>query len=587
MGKEVRVFGVGKLRQPLEKRPLFEKAPASGVGTLGFVDGLAIAPDGRSLILASQDYQTIIVWDLATGQERSRLVGPQRVFSLSLSVDGKTLATGGAGGQVDLWDLGRGRLMHQFVGHQGRAFSVAFSSDGKLLASGGDDHICLWETGSWREIRQLKGHEGGVQNLMFAADSRILASAGMDQTARLWNVATGTEIRTHQNRQGGRIGPMALSPNGKLIAAGPGGVVVWDVTGGEELYRQDGPGGSLTRLEAVYALAFSPNSRTLALASPGAVRLCEAMTGKLQRRIDMADRNPYTAVFSADGRSLLTGGTDRLLRLWELATGKERRRFAGHQIDIHSVALSPDGRLLASASGSFRDHRDDSVRLWDAATGKELRRFTGHRNVVVSVAFAPDGKTLASASEDNTVLIWDTTGLIPEQASAPPRDLEALWNDLAEDAAKAYEAIWAFTAVPQQSVSFFRRHMQPAAPVDAKRLAQLIADLDSNRFEVRQQATGELRKLGEPAEPAMRDALAGQPTPEARRRLEQLTAELAGPVTAPDALRALRAIEVLERCATPEARRLLETLATGTPAARLTREAKASLERLSQRANTP
>jgi hypothetical protein len=119
--------------------------------------------------------------------------------------------------------------------------------------------------------------------------------------------------------------------------------------------------------------------------------------------------------------------------------------------------------------------------------------------------------------------------------------------------------------------------------VDEPRVARLIADLDSEQFAVRRRASEGLRELGEVAGPALREALAGRPTPEARRRLERLVTDLSAPVTSPERLRALRAVEALEKSGASEARQLLAKLAGGTPEARLTREARAALERLSKR----
>jgi hypothetical protein len=118
------------------------------------------------------------------------------------------------------------------------------------------------------------------------------------------------------------------------------------------------------------------------------------------------------------------------------------------------------------------------------------------------------------------------------------------------------------------------------ARVKEQRLNDLIADLDSDRFAVRQRASGELEQLGELAGPAMHRALAGEPSPEARRRLRRLVQKLGGPITSPEMLRLLRAVEVLEKVGTAEARKVLQALADGAPQATLTREAKAALLRL-------
>lgn len=129
--------------------------------------------------------------------------------------------------------------------------------------------------------------------------------------------------------------------------------------------------------------------------------------------------------------------------------------------------------------------------------------------------------------------------------------------------------------------------MRPAGAVDAKQLARLIADLGSSGFRERERAQDELERLDDKAEPTLRRALAQAPSLEVRRRLEKLLQRLEGPVIAPEQLRNLRAVEALERIATPAAQQLLGTLAQGDPEARLTRDANQSLSRLQRRSRFP
>src|SRR5207245_4988388 len=151
------------------------------------------------------------------------------------------------------------------------------------------------------------------------------------------------------------------------------------------------------------------------------------------------------------------------------------------------------------------------------------------------------------------------------------------------DAAKAFKSIWILAAAPEQAVPFLQQQLRPAAAPDRARVAQLVTDLDSNRFAVREKAAEELEKLGESAEPALRKVLQSDSSPEVRRRAGQLLAKLAGPVTSAQALRAIRGVMVLEQIGTPEAQEILKDLATGAAEARLTREAKAALDRLACR----
>src|SRR5262249_40268758 len=148
----------------------------------------------------------------------------------------------------------------------------------------------------------------------------------------------------------------------------------------------------------------------------------------------------------------------------------------------------------------------------------------------------------------------------------------------------AYRAMARLSAEPARGLALIRDRLKPASTLVAEQIGRRIADLDDDRFSVREKAVRELAALGDRAVPALRRLLAGRPSPEARRRAEQLLAKSNGLVTVPEVLRELRAVEVLERIATPDARRLLAGLAAGAADARLTEEAKASVERLDRRA---
>jgi HEAT repeat protein len=196
--------------------------------------------------------------------------------------------------------------------------------------------------------------------------------------------------------------------------------------------------------------------------------------------------------------------------------------------------------------------------------------------------------TPLSGHADTTALIWDVTGGPVDRhiGQLPAERLSTLWNDLAsKDAGKAFDAIGMLTMSPEQAISLLKSKLRPApAPAQPRQMTRLIADLDSEEFAVREKAREQLRQLGERAEPGLREALKDKLPLEARKRIEELLEGVREAAVAPENLRNLRAVETLEHIGTPEAREVLKSLANGAPAARLTREAKAALERLVQRA---
>jgi hypothetical protein len=125
--------------------------------------------------------------------------------------------------------------------------------------------------------------------------------------------------------------------------------------------------------------------------------------------------------------------------------------------------------------------------------------------------------------------------------------------------------------------------LQPARPIDRQKVQRLIAELNSNRPATRDEAFHELENLDELAEPALREALSGRFSLQVRRSVERLLETRFKAALRPAELQVLHGVEALEQIGSPQAQRLLKTLAGGAPWARLTREARASLDRLAQR----
>jgi hypothetical protein len=350
---------------------------------------------------------------------------------------------------------------------------------------------------------------------------------------------------------------------------------------------------------------FSPDSRHLVrFSSTDGLTIYDGVTGQIVQKSQVKNANMRGVALSTDNRTIALDHGDGFVQLIELSTGAERqnlgKKFAEQRRKIShagsigrfgkingfwtghlgsTAAFSPDGRLLTYAG------MDNALHIWNVATGEQMARFEGHSGVLAGVAFAPNGRSVTTASSDTTALIWDVGGL-SARAGVPPRNLDeetvkSHWNRLASDDARAaYAAINALVGAPRQTLSLLKQQLKPFVPADPDKTAKLLTDLESSIFKARESASKDLEGLGWLAEPALREALKGGLTLETRRRIEAVLQKLPDWLQNPDHLRTLRALEVVERIGTQEARGFLRDLSKGAPGARLTVEAQRALSRL-------
>jgi RNA polymerase sigma factor (sigma-70 family) len=606
-----RMLAVGDPRDPAHVR-LIDTASGKSLDEHKFpgirgVYRVQFSPDHKTLAIGTD--KGIALWDLAAGKQRHFL--DRASFTFAFAPDGKSLISLGA--VLQRWDVATGKPLYEDTGKLGHTHLVqmiSWSPDGQRLVStegGNDAPVYVWSAREGRFLRTVQPRPGsewpGWRFTAFTPDGKYLL-CGSDQLIRVTDAATGREVRAWPTFDPARkeeacwLANCRLSRDGKTVSAITQGLnarqaawlKTWDVATGER---------SLSRslaLRGPSQSAISPDGNSI-LTNSGILYDVKADKARYQLAAEEPTRigSPHGFVYSPDGDSIIAAVLQDVplgqglpevkgIQFWQTAIGKPRMRLPVHEF-CHS-AFSPDGRFLATLSG-------ESIRLWEIVSGKEVYHLPIPGRLVgmgVQMVFAPDGRSLAIGLDDTTIVIWDmmpAARAASRPLSAEPQD--RLWAALAgDDATAAYTALGQLIAQPSEALPLLRARLRPPTALPAERVQGLLKDLDSANFEQREASSRQLAELGERAEPALRAARDKNPSLELRRRIDHLLSLLSPEfVRAPETLRGIRAVCVLEQINTPESRTILENLATSGSTTRLAREAETALRRMTGRYTDP
>ncbi len=399
-------------------RPTSTLASASGDGTIrlwhvdqnshyplgrplkagGPVLGVAFSPDGNSL--ASGSFDKVIVWNLATRQQRVEHPGGA-VVSVAYSRTGQWLAAASLSGTVFLWNLVTGQTNVLPANAPRQVRSVAFSpTDNNLLAAGeSGGRVVLWNVATDQEVRALPGHKTDVYAVAFSPNGQTLAAGGAGNKIAMWNVAANYKAEPTIDAQSGFIYSLAFNPLGDALAAGGmGDVELWnpgtDKSLGAPLTEQQG---------AVYGVVFSPDGRVLV--SAGADRTIHVWNFPVVRTygvpLPQAYRRPVLSVAVSPTGLIAAGSYGGTIAIVNRTTNKVVT-FSAPKL-LHAVVFLEGGRILASAGNN------GEITLWDPTTGSSLGtlRPPGPRVQILSLASDPKGATLVSGDAQGNVRIWN------------------------------------------------------------------------------------------------------------------------------------------------------------------------------------
>ena len=374
------------------------------------INALAFAKDGARLITASGD-NTCGQWDVSTGEEMRDLIlkHPEWVADMAVSADGSRVLTCCDDGKLRLWSLEKATLLRTIGPEDDIVYtSVDLSPDGKkaLAASAAKSTVKMWDLGTGKELQNLAGQKawlefGGRKGILWAArfapgGGRVLTIGGND--ARLWDIDSREMLVRFSPH--GAVAAADISPDGKLLVTGSWdqSAKIWETATGRAILKLDGIHEGF-----VNSVEFSPDgNRILTGSDDGTARLWDVATGKpLETVFKGHGSRVRQACFNHDGTLILTSANDKTARIWEVATGKSQVTLVGHDWAVLCGEFSPDGRHVVTGS------EDNTAIVWDATSGLPQLKLAGHTDSITSVAFSPDGKRVLTGSQDNVAKLWD------------------------------------------------------------------------------------------------------------------------------------------------------------------------------------
>jgi WD40 repeat protein len=283
--------------------------------------------------------------------------------------------------------------------HDNWVFSVEFSPDSRqLLTASSDTTARLWDLASNTQVLPPLKHESGVNVAHFSPNGRSVVTASADGTARIWDATTGQAV-SEPLRHLGSVLEARFSPDGKTVITGSADhtAKIWTAISGKPIVQR------LNHDQPVNGTAFSPDGKWLAtIANDRTARIWDVSKGKpASDPIRSKRRLVSTMEFSPDGKHLATASEDFEGQLWDVNSGKPvLDNPLVHDGPVRAISFSPDGLWLVTASD------DRQARIWEVATGALKVEPLKHDGEVTSAFFSHDGKWVVTASSDKKARVW-------------------------------------------------------------------------------------------------------------------------------------------------------------------------------------
>lgn len=368
---------------------------ATFIGHTDTVASVVFCRDSKMIATASFD-QTLRLWN-TQGQLLEILQGhTQGVLGVNFNNYGNIIASSGEDGTVRLWNVSDTTLKTPhgerfFLGDTATVY-LSLSPDGRLLATAGNYNMGqLWDL-QGNSLTIFNDHGDNLRSINFSRDNQLVVTASRDQTAKVWNTQ-GELLVTLEGHQAD-VRDARFSHDGQRIvtASWDTTAIIWDLQG-QPTVTLRGHQGSLR------SVSFSEDDQYLVTASDDTTAKIWNSQGEELVTLEGHQDIVLKAIFSPDGQTIATVSKDKTIKLWNLQ-GEELITLRGHQGDVNTVSFHPQGQIITTGS------EDGTIKLW-TLDGKILQTLGGHSSGINSVNFTPDGLRLVSADASGQVIVWD------------------------------------------------------------------------------------------------------------------------------------------------------------------------------------
>ncbi len=393
--------------------------------------GMAFSSDGKSFVVPCFSNRSIEVWDMDTGRLAKTFgMTPHRYLDSRLSPDDQWLAVSNRA-FIEVWNLRTGKAIgEQFIGHRGGIYEMVLSLDGASVVTGGaDGNVRVWDARSGRHLRGLAHGQKCVTGLDISPNGERIASMSMDDTTVVWDAETGQRIFELPGDGNLRAATVRITSDAhRLLTFGRDMVLrAWNLQTGDAIVehrlrpsrlgdpalagRNVNPFGAVGEGPYPENATFTVDGKLFLLSLQGILYLFDVESGKELSKSEPSFRLDEFGI-SRDARRLVTKdvpqrGTGAYLHVRDLRTKKVLAEIELQQRSPGNLTISANGRFIAmtgrDSSASETNHWID---VWETETGRHHARITGFTSYPHALAFSPDGKRIASTHFDTTVLVW-------------------------------------------------------------------------------------------------------------------------------------------------------------------------------------